>query len=127
MLESDISLSIVKHELELVMRLNCAAHEGDFYQLKRLIEAGADPSKRDYDGRSPLVLSLTHFEQITSPTILSCSQSLTHLSLFDSLQHIAASRGYEKITEFLIEQGLDVNIAGKILGFDLLNEYFDIK
>ncbi|XP_021909583.1 potassium channel SKOR-like isoform X2 [Carica papaya] len=87
-LESDISLSIVKHELELVMRLNCAAHEGDFYQLKRLIEAGADPSKRDYDGRSPL--------------------------------HIAASRGYEKITEFLIEQGLDVNIADKFGNTPLL-------
>lgn len=38
------------------MKLNCAAYYGDLYRLKRLIGAGADPSKTDYDGRSPLVL-----------------------------------------------------------------------
>jgi hypothetical protein len=37
------------------MRLNCAAFDGDYYRLKRLIEVGADPNKADYDRRSPLV------------------------------------------------------------------------
>lgn len=54
-LESGITLNIGKHEAEVALRVNCAAYNGDFYQLKRLIGAGADPNKRDYDGRSPLV------------------------------------------------------------------------
>lgn len=55
LLESDIILYIGKHEMELVMKVNCAAYDGDFYRVKRLIGAGADPNKMDYDGRSPLV------------------------------------------------------------------------
>lgn len=54
-LESDITLNIAKHESELAMRLNCAAHDGDLYRLSRLISAGAEPNRTDYDGRSPLV------------------------------------------------------------------------
>ncbi len=42
------------------MRVNCAAYDGDIYRLKRLIRAGADPNKTDYDGRSPLVWILEH-------------------------------------------------------------------
>lgn len=74
-LESDVTLYIGKLESELAARLNCAAYNGDLHRLKRLIGAGADPNKTDYDGRSPL--------------------------------HIAASRGYEDITGFLIEQKVD--------------------
>jgi len=54
-LESDITLYIAQQESELAMRLNCAAYDGDIYRLKRLINAGANPNKTDYDGRSPLV------------------------------------------------------------------------
>ncbi|KAK7825798.1 potassium channel skor [Quercus suber] len=79
-LESDITLYIAQHESELAMRLNCAAYDGDIYRLKRLINAGADPNKTDYDGRSPL--------------------------------HVAASKGYEDITLFLIEQRVGVSISG---------------
>lgn len=77
-LESDVTLYIGKHESELATRLNCAVHHGDFYKLKCLIGAGADPSKTDYDGRSPL--------------------------------HIAAYKGYEDITVFLIQQGVNLDI-----------------
>lgn len=77
-LDSDITLHIGKHESELAMKLNCAAYYGDLYRLKRLIGAGADPSKTDYDGRSPL--------------------------------HLAASKGYEDIVEFLIQKEAPVNI-----------------
>lgn len=78
LLESDIILHIGKHESELAMRVNSAAYNGDLYQLKRLVGAGADPNRRDYDGRSPL--------------------------------HLAASKGFEDITLFLIQQGVDINI-----------------
>ncbi|CAL5362702.1 unnamed protein product [Camellia sinensis] len=79
LLESDITLHIGKHESELAMRLNCAAYDGDLHRLKRLIGAGADPNRTDYDGRSPL--------------------------------HVAASKGYEEITEFLIQKGVAINIT----------------
>lgn len=55
LLESDIILYIGKHEMELNMKVNCAAYDGDYYLVKRLIGAGADPNNTDYDGRSPLV------------------------------------------------------------------------
>lgn len=56
-LESDIVLHIGQHESEFTMKLNCAAYYGDLHRLKRLVTAGADTSKTDYDGRSPLVSS----------------------------------------------------------------------
>ncbi|MFQ6629145.1 hypothetical protein Gotur_007188 [Gossypium turneri] len=87
-LESDVTLYIGKLESELAARLNCAAYNGDLHRLKRLIGAGADPNKTDYDGRSPL--------------------------------HIAASRGYEDITGFLIEQKVDLNISDKFGNTPLL-------
>lgn len=54
-LESDITLHVEKQEAELALRVNSAAYHGDLYQLKGLVRAGADPNKKDYDGRSPLV------------------------------------------------------------------------
>lgn len=54
-LESDVTLLILKHESELAMRVNCAAYDGDFYRLKHIVGAGADPRTTDYNGRSPLV------------------------------------------------------------------------
>ncbi|KAF2309141.1 hypothetical protein GH714_000792 [Hevea brasiliensis] len=66
LLESDVTLYIENSESILATRLNCAAYEGDFYQLKRLIGAGADPNKTDYDGRSPLHIAATiGYEDIT--------------------------------------------------------------
>lgn len=53
--ESDITFHIGKQEAELALKVNSAAYHGDLHQLKSLIRAGADPNKKDYDGRSPLV------------------------------------------------------------------------
>lgn len=80
-LESDIVLHIGQHESELTMKLNCAACYGDLNRLKRLVAAGADTSKTDYDGRSPL--------------------------------HLAASKGYEDIVQFLLQKKAEVNIIDK--------------
>lgn len=54
-LESDITFHIVKQEADLALRVNSAAFYGDLYQLKSLIRSGADPNKKDYDGRTALV------------------------------------------------------------------------
>ncbi|XP_051118013.1 potassium channel SKOR-like isoform X2 [Andrographis paniculata] len=78
--ESDITIHISKHEAELALRVNSAAYHGDLYQLKNLVRSGADPNKRDYDGRTAL--------------------------------HLAASRGFEDITLFLLQEGVDVNAEG---------------
>lgn len=54
-LESDITYLIAKQERELILAVNNAAYHGDLNHLKGLINAGADPSKTDYDGRTALV------------------------------------------------------------------------
>ena len=58
-LETDITLHIGKQEAELALRVNSSAYYGDLYQLKSLIRAGADPNKKDYDGRTPLVCTFS--------------------------------------------------------------------
>ncbi|XP_060213165.1 potassium channel SKOR-like isoform X3 [Lycium barbarum] len=78
-LELDITYHIGKQEAELALKVNSAAYHGDLHQLKSLIRAGADPNKKDYDGRSPL--------------------------------HLAASRGYEDISFFLIQEDVDLNAS----------------
>lgn len=53
--ESDIASHIGKQESELALKVNNAAYHGDLYQIKNLLNAGADMNKTDYNGRSPLV------------------------------------------------------------------------
>ncbi|GJT65453.1 potassium channel SKOR-like protein [Tanacetum coccineum] len=77
---SEIKAHIEIQEAHLALRLNNAAYNGDLTQLKSLIRAGADPNKKNFDGRSPL--------------------------------HLAASKGHEDITLFLIQEGVEVNISG---------------
>ncbi|KAI3515768.1 hypothetical protein L1887_14672 [Cichorium endivia] len=60
-LESDVTLHIEKHEAELALRLNSAVYNGDSYRMRRLVAAGLDPNKTDYDGRSPLVLIFKYY------------------------------------------------------------------
>lgn len=55
-LESDITFHIGKQEADLALRVNSAAFYGDLHQLKSVIRSGADPKKKDYDGRTALVL-----------------------------------------------------------------------
>lgn len=54
-LESDVTIHISKQEAELALRVNSAAYYGDLHQLKSLIRSGADPKKKDYDGKTALV------------------------------------------------------------------------
>uniref|UniRef100_A0A6N2LQ56 Potassium channel n=1 Tax=Salix viminalis TaxID=40686 RepID=A0A6N2LQ56_SALVM len=113
-LESDITFHIGKQEAELALRVNSAAYHGDLYQLKGFIRAGADPNRTDYDGRSPLRwMSYT----IAVPYV--CKIALSDNSLCIQ-QHLAASRGYEDTTLFLIQEGVDINIKDKFGNTPLL-------
>nr|GMD50967.1 potassium channel SKOR-like isoform X1 [Ipomoea batatas] len=83
-----------KHESELAMRLNCAAHEGDLYRLRCLIgNAGADPAGVDYNGKSPLITSATN-------------------PLFEAMKG-----GHDHVTCLLVKAGasLDIEDAGSCL------------
>lgn len=42
---------------------------------------------------------------------------MKHVSLIDcSYQHLAAAKGYEDITLFLIQEGVDINLSGTLVG-----------
>lgn len=52
---TDIKAHIEIQEEQLALRVNGSVYNGDLSQLKSLIRAGADPNKKNFDGRSPLV------------------------------------------------------------------------
>ncbi|KAL0430478.1 UNVERIFIED_CONTAM: Potassium channel SKOR [Sesamum radiatum] len=104
-LESDITFHIGKQEAELALRVNSAAYYGDLYQLKSLIRSGADPNKKDYDGRSALKIVI-HFPE-------------PKLIIYTSFPPIHA-KGYEDITLFLIQEGVDINAEDNFGNMPLL-------
>ncbi|KAJ4835812.1 hypothetical protein Tsubulata_031355 [Turnera subulata] len=110
-LESDVTLYIEKSESELAMRLNCAAYDGDYYRLKRLISAGADPSKRDYDGRSPLHIAASKgYEDITLFLIqqgvdINVSDKSGNTPLLEAIKG-----GHDAVASLLVKEGASLTI-----------------
>ncbi|PPD77549.1 hypothetical protein GOBAR_DD25523 [Gossypium barbadense] len=119
-LESDISFHIGRQEAELALRVNCAAYNGDFYQLKSLIRAGADPNKTDYDGRSPLGVLPSHDQTYVQCLNLAIIRICEPVTYEIDCQHLAASKGYEDITSFLIRHPVDINLKDKFGNTPLL-------
>ncbi|XP_043695898.1 potassium channel SKOR-like isoform X1 [Telopea speciosissima] len=117
-LESDITFYIGKQEAELALRVNNAAYHGDLYQLKGLIQAGADPSKTDYDGRSPLHLAASRgYEDITFFLIqkgvdINISDKFGNSPLLEALKN-----GHDRVAALLVKEGASLNIddAGSCL------------
>ncbi|XP_073048455.1 potassium channel SKOR-like [Primulina eburnea] len=117
-LESDITLQIGKHISELATRLNWAAHDGDLHRLRQLVEAGADPSKTDYDGRSPLHLASSKgYEDIIRFLI----QKEVEVNVKDNLGktplYEAIKNGHGQVASLLVKAGafLSVDNAGNCL------------
>nr|GLL40522.1 potassium channel SKOR-like isoform X3 [Ipomoea trifida] len=117
-LESDITLNISKHESELAMRLNCAAHEGDLYRLRCLIGAGADPAGVDYNGKSPLHLAASKGHEDIAQFLV---QKGVNINLRDNFGNNplfeAIKGGHDHVTCLLVKAGasLDIEDAGSCL------------
>ncbi|GFP94887.1 potassium channel skor [Phtheirospermum japonicum] len=117
-LESDITFHIGKQEAELALRVNSAAYYGDLYQLKSLIRSGADPNKKDYDGRSALHLAASRgYEDITLFLIqegvdINGEDNFGNTPLLEAIKS-----GHDKVASLLSKEGalLKIDNAGSYL------------
>ncbi|KAI3911937.1 hypothetical protein MKW92_035687 [Papaver armeniacum] len=111
-LESDVMFHIGKQEGELALKVNSAAYHGDLYHLKRLIRAGANPNKADYDGRTPLHIAATQgFERITSFLIqegvsVNIADNFGNTPLFE-----AVKKRNNRVASLLFKEGASLNIV----------------
>lgn len=110
-LESDITFHIGKLESELALKVNRTAFDGDLYQLKSLIRAGADPKKTDYDGRSPLHLAACRgYEDITLLLIhervdMNVKDNFGNTPLLEAVKN-----GHDRIASLLVREGASLKI-----------------
>ncbi|KAF5469216.1 hypothetical protein F2P56_013305 [Juglans regia] len=117
-LESNITLYIGQHESELAVRVNYAAYDGDSNRLKRLIRAGANPNKADYDGRSPLHIAASKgYEDIARFLIqqgvgINISDNFGNTPLLEAIKN-----GHDQVASLLVKAGatLVVDDAGGFL------------
>ncbi|RWR95969.1 potassium channel SKOR isoform X1 [Cinnamomum micranthum f. kanehirae] len=110
-LQSVITLYIRRQEAKLALCVNNAAFQGDLDHLKGLVQAGADPNKTDYDGRSPLHLAASKgYEDITYFLIqegvdINISDKFGNTPLLEAIKN-----GHDGVASLLAQEGASLNI-----------------
>nr|XP_009392582.2 PREDICTED: potassium channel KOR2-like isoform X2 [Musa acuminata subsp. malaccensis] len=128
-LEPDIKYLISKQEAELALGVNSAAYHGDISRLQVLINAGADPNKTDYDGRTALHMAACKgHEQVVKFLIqrgsnTNCIDKFGTSPLFETLK-----TGNDRIAAILVENGAILNLddAGNYLCEVVTNGNIDL-
>ncbi|XP_039123974.1 potassium channel KOR2-like [Dioscorea cayenensis subsp. rotundata] len=117
-LESDITYLIAKQEAELALSVNSAAYHGDLYHLKGLINAGADPSKTDYDGRTALHMAASKGYEDIVRFLAQRGANINSIDKFGNSPLLEAVKGgHDRVAALLVENGaiLDIQDAGSYL------------
>ncbi|KAJ0977197.1 hypothetical protein J5N97_012671 [Dioscorea zingiberensis] len=128
-LESDITHLIVKQEAELALRVNSAAYHGDLYHLKGLINAGADPSKTDYDGRTALHMAVSKGYEDIVRFLIQRGANINSIDKFGNSPLLEAVKGgHDRVAALLVENGaiLDIQDAGSYLCKIVIDSKIDV-
>ncbi|XP_020111469.1 potassium channel KOR2-like [Ananas comosus] len=110
-LESDITYLIAKQEAELVLRVNNAAYHGDLYALKGLINAGADPNKINYDGRTALHVATSKGHEEIVKFLVQRGANVNCIDKFGSSPLLEAVKaGHDRIAAHLVKNRAILNL-----------------
>lgn len=117
-LVTDITAHIGMQEAEFALRVNSSAYNGDLTQLKSLIRAGADPNKKDYDGRTPLHLAASKGHKDVTLFLIQEGGEVNISDNFGNTPLLEAIKnGHDNIASLLVKEGgsLKIDDAGSFL------------
>ncbi|KAL4577955.1 hypothetical protein LXL04_014070 [Taraxacum kok-saghyz] len=112
---TDIKTHIGFQEAQIALRVNNSVYNGDLWQLKTLIRAGADPNAKFFDGRSPLHLAASKgYEEIVAFLIREGADVNLSVDDFGNTPLLEAiKRGHDNIVSILIKEGGSLIINSK--------------
>ncbi|PWA51284.1 potassium channel, voltage-dependent, EAG/ELK/ERG, Ankyrin repeat-containing domain protein [Artemisia annua] len=109
---SEIKAHIEIQEAQLALRLNNAAYNGDLTQLKNLIRAGADPNKKNFDGRSPLHLAASKGHEDIALFLIQEGVEVNISDRYGNTPLLEAIKsGHDDIASLLIKEGASLTIS----------------
>ncbi|XP_010670208.1 potassium channel SKOR isoform X2 [Beta vulgaris subsp. vulgaris] len=122
--ESDIASHIRKQESELALKVNNVAYHGDLYQLKTLINGGADLKRKDYNGRVPLHVAASRGHEAIVLFLIQEGADVNILDDFGNTPLLeAVKNGHDEVAALLYKEGarIDLKNAGSSLSTIVLS------